>query len=144
MHDQISLSNTQVNNFKSVWLELLKKKISIIYDISIHKNVDFMELLSEFVPEALDHKTEWEDLYIIKNTDKPKITHKSNHGSNNCSEKDCSNDQRVSSLKKKNVKKLSIGKKATKTGNTKKKLSIGKKVTKTGNTKKKKLLLKKK
>ena len=144
MHDQISLSNTQVNNFKSVWLELLKKKIAIIYDISIHKNVDFMELLSEFVPEALDHKTEWEDLYIIKNTHKPKITHKSNHCSNNCSEKDCSNDQQVSSLKKKNVKKLSIGKKVTKTGNTKKKLSIGKKVTKTGNTKKKKLLLKKK
>ena len=31
MNDQINLSNTQVSNFKSVWLELLKKKISINY-----------------------------------------------------------------------------------------------------------------
>ena len=66
MNDQINLSNIQVNNFKSVWLELLKKKISIIYDISTHKNVDFINLLKEFIPEAFDHKSEWEDLYIIK------------------------------------------------------------------------------
>lgn len=73
MTDQINLSNTQVNNFKSVWLELLKKKISIIYDISKNKNEDFLELLKEFVPEAFNHKSEWEDLYIIKNRKKLSI-----------------------------------------------------------------------
>jgi hypothetical protein len=115
MNDQISLSTTQVDNFKSVWFELLKKKIAIIYDISNHKNVDFMELLNEFVPEALEHKSEWEDLYIIKdipnikkynlkepngNENNQQIKHQNTH----------SNKKIISIRKKKFSKKISINK----------------------------------
>ena len=105
MNDQINLSNTQVSNFKSVWLELLKKKISIIYDISNHKNVDFIKLLKEFVPEAFDHKPEWEDLYIIKQQT-PNFT-------NNVKNKDQKKDQITNKNKDKDIKKkkLSIIKK---------------------------------
>lgn len=108
MNDQINLSNTQVSNFKSVWLELLKKKISIIYDISNHKNVDFIKLLKEFVPEAFDHKPEWEDLYIIKQQTPNFTNNVKNKDQNKDQKKDQKKDQITNKDKDIKKKKLSI------------------------------------
>jgi hypothetical protein len=140
MNDQINLSNTQVSNFKSVWLELLKKKISIIYDISNHKNVDFIKLLKEFVPEAFDHKPEWEDLYIIKQQT-PNFT---NNVKNKDQKKDQNKDQKKDQItnKDKDIKKKKLS--IIKQNRTVK--SIPKLVTKsvTKSVTKKKFILKRK
>ena len=34
----------------------------------LNKKVDFIQLLTEFVPEAFEHKSMWEDRYILKKT----------------------------------------------------------------------------
>lgn len=118
MSDQINLSSAQVDNFKSVWLELLKKKISIIYDISNCKNVDFLELLEEFVPEAFEYKSTWEDLYIIR--DKPKIKK-----DNNLRNKD-TQKKKLTFGKKSEKKKISIKKNSKSlTLKKKKKIKLG-------------------
>ena len=62
----MDLTKKQVENYNTVWFEILKQKIQIIYEISKQKNVDFIQLLTEFVPEAFEHKSMWEDRYILK------------------------------------------------------------------------------
>ena len=80
MNTTIHLSNNQVSNFQEVWLELLKKKIGIIHEISVIQNVNFLELLKEFVPEAFDKNIEkhWKDDYIINNKSNTGNTYTSN------------------------------------------------------------------
>ena len=66
----MNITPKQLENFGSVWQQLLKQKVNIIYQISQHKKVNFEELLKEFIPEALDYKSLWEDNYLVKSETK--------------------------------------------------------------------------
>ena len=101
-----------------MWIELLKKKIAIIYDISVHKNEDFLVLLKEFIPEAFDYKSEWIDSYIFNKSNNFNHTDSNDHS-------DALNipDNKLymkDKIKKPVIKKLAIKKLAKKQKSTKK------------------------
>ena len=69
----MDITSKQHENYNTVWFELLKQKVQIIYDISLFKKVDFIELLNEMIPEAKDHKNIWENNYILPKTSSKSI-----------------------------------------------------------------------
>lgn len=52
----LDVTPRELENYGSVWKELLKIKIDILYKISLEKKEDFTELLGEFLPEALENE----------------------------------------------------------------------------------------
>jgi len=62
---KMEITSTQLNNYNTVWFQIMSQKIQIIYDIALYKKVVFIELLKEFVPEAFEHKKLWEHKYIL-------------------------------------------------------------------------------
>ena len=68
----MEITQTQLDNYNTVWFQILTQKVQIIYDIALFKKVNFIELLEEFVPEAFDHKKLWEHKYILTFSTKPK------------------------------------------------------------------------
>lgn len=67
----MDITSKQQENYNTVWFELLKQKVQIIYDIALFKKIDFIELLNEIVPEANNYKHLWAHKYIL-----PKISSK--------------------------------------------------------------------
>merc|ERR1712224_238083 len=63
----LNVTEKELVNFGSVWNELLKIKLDILFQISEEKKEDFGKLLEEFLPEALEdeHKYLLSDKYII-------------------------------------------------------------------------------
>lgn len=63
----LDVTPRELENYGSVWKELLKIKIDILYKISLEKKEDFAELLGEFLPEALEdeYKHLLGDKYIL-------------------------------------------------------------------------------
>jgi len=63
----LDVTPRELENYGSVWKELLKIKIDILYQISLEKKEDFAELLREFLPEALEdeYKHLLGDKYIL-------------------------------------------------------------------------------
>ena len=73
----LEIQGKDVKNFESVYKELIRQKVGIIYKIAQEKNENFINLLNEFVPEANDFSEVWENEYIFNNKnsntkDKPK------------------------------------------------------------------------
>jgi hypothetical protein len=66
LFEQMDITSKQQENYNTVWFELLKQKVQIIYDIALFKKVDFIELLNEMIPEANNYKDLWEHKYIPK------------------------------------------------------------------------------
>ena len=64
----MDITSKQHENYNTVWFELLKQKVQIIYDIALFKKVNFMELLNEMIPEANNYKYLWENKYILPKT----------------------------------------------------------------------------
>jgi len=64
----MEVTSTQLENFADVWKQLLRQKVKIVSEIARHKQVDFYELLKEFIPEAFEHKNVWEQDYVLPNT----------------------------------------------------------------------------
>ena len=63
----MEITTKQHVSYNTVWFELLKQKVQIIYDIALFKKVDFIELLDELLPEANNYKHLWESKYILSN-----------------------------------------------------------------------------
>lgn len=63
----LDVTPRELENYGSVWKELLKIKIDILYKISLEKKEDFAELLREFLPESLEdeYKHLLDDKYIL-------------------------------------------------------------------------------
>ena len=81
----LDLSPKQLENFGAVCNEILRIKIDILYKISIEKNEDFLELLKEFLPDALEneHKYLLDNLYILNQTSKNIIFDKNKNETEN-------------------------------------------------------------
>lgn len=62
----LELKGKDIKNFESVYKELIKQKVGIIYKIAQEKNENFSDLLDEFVPEARDFSEVWENEYIFE------------------------------------------------------------------------------
>ena len=60
----INITPTQLKNFGCVWKELLKQKVAIVHKVAKYKEVDFQSLIDEFIPEAMEYKEVWNDLYF--------------------------------------------------------------------------------
>ena len=60
----INITPTQLKNFGCVWKELLKQKVAIVHKVAKYKQVDFQSLIDEFIPEAMEYKEVWNDLYF--------------------------------------------------------------------------------
>jgi len=56
-----------VTKFESVYKELIRQKVGIIFKIAQEKNENFSDLLDEFVPEARDFSEVWQNEYIFEN-----------------------------------------------------------------------------
>ena len=63
--ESIQLSEASMKGFNHVWLQLLKIKVKVLYDIAQHKQCNFRELIDEFIPEALENRSHWENDYIL-------------------------------------------------------------------------------
>ena len=66
MSEILELKGKDIKNFESIYKELIKQKVGIIYKIAQEKNENFIHLLDEFVPEARDFSEVWEHEYIFE------------------------------------------------------------------------------
>lgn len=57
-------SQSAQNNFEKIWKDILKIKIKIVFELSQRTNRNFIELLTNELPEAFEYKEIWEKDYL--------------------------------------------------------------------------------